>query len=50
MSGAQHPAGQAHPAMDMKQHAETYKGFMALTKWGTIFIIVLLILMAIFLL
>ncbi|MEJ1160977.1 aa3-type cytochrome c oxidase subunit IV [Prosthecomicrobium sp. N25] len=38
-----------HPAMDYAEHEKTYRMFLALTKWGTISIIVLLILMAIFL-
>jgi hypothetical protein len=49
MSSAQHGAGEAHPAMDMKQHQATYHGFMALTKWSTIGIVILLVLMAVFL-
>lgn len=36
--------------MDPQDHLSTWDGFMALTKWGTIGVIVLLILMAIFLL
>ena len=40
----------AHPAMDMKAHEETWAGFMRWTVRGTVSVIVLLVLMAIFLL
>jgi hypothetical protein len=36
--------------MDYAEHERTYRFFTSLTKWGSISIIVLLILMAIFLL
>lgn len=39
-----------HPDMDYAEHERTYAGFLELVKWGTIFNVVLLILMAIFLL
>ena len=35
--------------MDISQHQAAWAGFMALTKWGSIFVAILLILMAIFL-
>ena len=35
---------------DYEEHVRTYEGFIHLTKWGTIGIIIVLILMAIFLL
>ncbi len=35
--------------MDAPEHLETWNGFMTLTKWGTISMVVLLVLMAIFL-
>ncbi len=38
-----------HKPMDMKAHKETYDGFMAVTKWTSIFIAITLALMAIFL-
>lgn len=38
------------PEMDYAEHDRTWAGFVAVTKWGTIAIIVLLILMAYFLL
>lgn len=38
-----------HAAMDYAEHEKTYKFFVAMTKWGTIGVIVLLVLMAIFL-
>jgi len=36
--------------MDISQHRAAYAGFMALAKWGSVAVIVLLVLMAIFLL
>jgi hypothetical protein len=45
---ADHAAG--HPAMDYAEHEKTYKLFIALTKWGLIFNVAILVLMAIFLL
>jgi hypothetical protein len=47
-TSADHSAG--HPAMDYAEHEKTYKLFIELTKWGTIFNVVILVLMAIFLL
>jgi Bacterial aa3 type cytochrome c oxidase subunit IV len=35
---------------DYPAHEQTYEGFLALTKWGTISVIAILVLMAIFLL
>lgn len=35
--------------MDYKAHEETYEGFLMMTKWGTIAVIVIVALMAIFL-
>ena len=49
MSSGHNASAGSHPAMDMQQHRNTYAGFMALTKWATIGIVILLILMAIFL-
>ncbi len=40
----------AESPMDYAEHERTYHFFMGLTKYGTIAVIVLLILMAIFLL
>lgn len=34
--------------MDISQHRATYAGFMALTKYGSIAVVVLLVLLAIF--
>lgn len=39
-----------HPAMDYAEHERTYRGFIAFTKWGTITVSAIVILMAIFLL
>lgn len=36
-------------AMDYAEHERTYAGFIAMTKWGTIGVVVILILMALFL-
>lgn len=44
----QHTGG--HPAMDYAEHEKSYDLFLALTKWGTISTIIVLILMAIVLL
>jgi Bacterial aa3 type cytochrome c oxidase subunit IV len=38
-----------HPAMDYKEHERTYAGFLAATKFGIIFCVLLLIAMAVFL-
>ncbi len=40
----------AHSGMDYAEHEKTYKLFLLLTKWGIIFNVVILVLMAIFLL
>ncbi len=37
-------------AMDYREHDRTYRFFTGLTKWGTVAVVVILILMAIFLL
>ena len=37
-------------AMDYSAHRDTYRGFIFLTKWGTISVAVVMILMAVFLL
>jgi hypothetical protein len=44
------PTGPYHHDMDGAEHERTYRGFLLLVKWGIIFNVVLLILMAIFLL
>ncbi|WP_439574347.1 aa3-type cytochrome c oxidase subunit IV [Phreatobacter sp.] len=36
--------------MDYAEHDKSYALFIAMTKWGSVFVVVLLILMAIFLL
>ena len=38
------------PAMDYKAHNATYASFIKFSQWGTVAIIVVLVLMAIFLL
>jgi hypothetical protein len=45
-----HGHGSGHPAMDYAEHERTYTGFLVLTKWGTISVALILVLMAIFLL
>lgn len=45
-----HGNGSGHPAMDYVEHERTYNGFLVLTKWGTISVALILVLMAIFLL
>jgi hypothetical protein len=42
--------GDAHPDMDMAEHERTYRHFLVASKWGTIAILVILVLMARFLL
>jgi hypothetical protein len=37
-----------HGEMDITEHEKTFAGFMTLTKWVTISIIVILLLLAIF--
>ena len=39
----------AESAMDYAEHERTYRGFIALSKYGTAAVVILLILMAIFL-
>jgi hypothetical protein len=47
---AQHDTSHGgHPAMDYAEHERTYAGFMAVTKWGTITVAAILVLMYIFL-
>jgi Bacterial aa3 type cytochrome c oxidase subunit IV len=46
---ADHHTADSASDMDYAQHDATYKMFVGMTKWGTIGIAVLLILMAIFL-
>ncbi len=41
---------ESHSAMDVDEHQKTYGLFVALTKWGTIGCVLLLVFMAIFLL
>jgi hypothetical protein len=38
-----------HPSMDYAEHQKTYAGFLRLTKFGIIFLVVLLLGMKIFL-
>jgi hypothetical protein len=35
--------------MDYQAHEQTYEGFLTMTKWGTIAVVAILALMAIFL-
>lgn len=42
------PSG-GHPAMDYKEHMRTYHGFVQFTKYSIIFLVILLIGMAAFL-
>jgi Bacterial aa3 type cytochrome c oxidase subunit IV len=44
------PAAAGHPDMDYAEHERTFHGFVALVKWSVVFLVVLLILMAWFLL
>jgi Bacterial aa3 type cytochrome c oxidase subunit IV len=44
------PADAGQSDMDLAEHELTYHRFLALVKWGIVFIVVLLILMAWFLL
>ncbi len=44
-----HQSEASHPAMDMEAHRQTWHGFMRFVKVTSSFVIVLLILMAIFL-
>ena len=38
-----------HPAMDYAEHQKTYAGFLRFTKYGIVFLVVLLLGMKIFL-
>jgi hypothetical protein len=49
MANHQTTAG-GHPDMDYAEHEGTYKLFVALTKWGTIGVVAIVILMAVTLL
>lgn len=39
----------SHPAMDMEEHRKTYEGFVRATTIGTVAMVLLMILMAVFL-
>ena len=39
-----------HPDMDYAEHERTYAGFVTMTKWGVIFLVLLLVFMAVTLL
>ena len=39
-----------HPAMDYAEHERTYRGFLTMTKWSTIALVLLMIFMAVTLL
>jgi hypothetical protein len=39
-----------HPDMDYAEHERTYRFFISATKWGTVFLICLMIFMAVTLL
>lgn len=39
-----------HVEMDYREHERTYDGFISLSKYGTIAVIAILVLMAVFLL
>ncbi|MEL6288474.1 MAG: aa3-type cytochrome c oxidase subunit IV [Pseudomonadota bacterium] len=41
---------EGHEAMDYPEHIRTYNMFLAMTKWGTIIVTLVLIGMAVFLL
>ena len=47
---AKEPDPMAESPMDYAEHDRTYHFFIGLTKWGTLSVVVILILMAIFLL
>ncbi|MCB1549098.1 MAG: aa3-type cytochrome c oxidase subunit IV [Hyphomicrobiaceae bacterium] len=36
-----------HPEMDYKEHVRTYSGFVALIKWSTIAIVLLMAILAV---
>ena len=46
----QQMASAGHPAMDYAEHEKTYRLFISLTKWGTVSMVILLIVMAVTLL
>ena len=49
--GASHSQGAEHPATsaaDMREHLETWHGFMKFVKWGIIGNILILVFLAIF--
>ena len=39
-----------HTQMDYREHDKTYAMFVGMTKWGTIAVVIILVLMALFLL
>ena len=39
-----------HPAMDYAEHERTYNLFLTLTKWSTIFLVLVMVFMAVTLL
>ena len=47
---ADQPNSAGHPAMDYAEHEKTYQLFIGLTKWGTIFCVAIMVLMAVTLL
>lgn len=49
MADHQLPSAGGHPAMDYPAHERTYAAFVGFTKWATIVICGIVVLMAIFL-
>lgn len=47
---AEHHESAGHPAMDYAEHERTYNLFIAMTKWGTIGTVALMVFMALTLL
>jgi hypothetical protein len=45
-----HAASAGHPAMDYAEHEKTYRLFVSMTKWGTVAMVILMIVMAVTLL
>lgn len=43
------PTEGGHPDMDYAEHERTYQRFIAFTKWSTIALVVILLLMLVFL-
>jgi len=41
-------ADHKHGDMDVSEHEKTFEGFMSFTVWGTVILLVLIVLMAIF--